>query len=134
VDHGGIPLAIRLTAANVNDCGMLDHLLATVPAIKTPSGQRRTRPAKVQADNGYDYARCRLALRQRRFTCRIERVGIEPKARLGRHRWVVERTLAWLGQFRRLHIRDERWADIHQAFLTLACAMICFRNLAQTGS
>jgi IS5 family transposase len=112
---------------------MFDRLLDAVPGIRTPSGQRRRRPAKVHADKGYDYARCRLALRQRRIACRIARVGIEPKARLGRHRWVVERTLAWLSQFRRLRIRDERRADIHLAFLTLGCALICFRKLQQGG-
>ena len=40
-------------------------------------------------------------------------------------RWVVERTFAWLNQFRRLRVRDEKRADIHQAFLSLACALIC---------
>ncbi|MDQ2655443.1 MAG: transposase, partial [Chloroflexota bacterium] len=75
----------------------------------------------------------RAALRRRHIACRIARIGIEPKDRLGRHRWVVERTLAWLSQFRRLRIRDERRADIHEAFLTLGCAMICFRKLQNTG-
>jgi transposase len=42
---------------------------------------------------------------------------------------VVERTLSWLHQYRRLRIRYERRADIHQAFLTLACSLICYRQL-----
>jgi transposase len=42
---------------------------------------------------------------------------------------VVERMLAWLNRFRRLTIRYERRADIHQAFLTLGCALICFNQL-----
>ena len=45
--------------------------------------------------------------------------------RLGKWRWVVERTLGWLHRFRRLRIRYERRADIHQAFLSLACILIC---------
>ncbi|PXW57733.1 DDE family transposase [Methylobacterium sp. B4] len=53
---------------------------------------------------------------------RTVRPGIESSQRLGRHRWVVERTLAWLARFRRLAIRYERRADIHLAFTTLACA------------
>ena len=53
------------------------------------------------------------------------RVGVEAKDRLGRHRWVVERTLAWLKRYRRLATRYERRADIHQAFLTLACCLVC---------
>jgi transposase len=48
---------------------------------------------------------------------------------LGRHRWVVERTFAWLNRFRRLMIRYERFADLYLAFLDLACALICLRFL-----
>ena len=48
---------------------------------------------------------------------------------LGSQRWVVERTLSWLHQYRRLRIRYERHADIHQAFLSLACSLICLRQL-----
>ncbi len=60
---------------------------------------------------------------------RIARRGVETSERLGRHRWIVERTLAWLNRFRRLAIRYERRADIHQAFLSLGCALICWRLL-----
>lgn len=59
----------------------------------------------------------------------IARKGVDSSTRLGRHRWVVERTLAWLGQFRRLTIRYERRDDIHEAFLSLGCALICFRSV-----
>lgn len=100
-----------------------------MPAIKCPSGQRRKRPAKLHADKGYDYPRCRRALRRRHIKIRIARKGIESSQRLGRHRWVVERTFAWLHRYRRLRIRDERSADLHQAFLTLGCALICFHHL-----
>ena len=48
---------------------------------------------------------------------------------LGRRRWVVERTFAWLNQFRRLRVRYEKRADIHEAFLSLGCALICWRFL-----
>lgn len=104
-------------------------MLDAVPAIKCPSGQRRKRPAKLHADKGYDYPRCRRALRRRHIKIRIARKGIESSQRLGRHRWVVERTFAWLHRYRRLRIRDERSADLHQAFLTLGCALICFHHL-----
>ena len=55
--------------------------------------------------------------------------GVEPKKRLGRYRWVVERTLSWLNRFRRLKIRYEHRADIHLAFLQLGCALISLRFL-----
>ena len=58
---------------------------------------------------------------------RIARRGVEGHERLGRWRWVVERTLGWLHRFRRLRIRYERRADIHQDFLSLACTVICLR-------
>jgi transposase len=44
---------------------------------------------------------------------------------------VVERTLAWLNRYRRLTVRYERRADIHQALLTLGCALICYTTLQQ---
>ena len=62
----------------------------------------------------------------RRIKDRIARGGIDTSQRLGRHRWVVERTLAWFGRFRCLAIRYERRADIHEAFLSLAAALICW--------
>lgn len=43
--------------------------------------------------------------------------------------WVVERTFAWLHGFRRLRIRWERRADIHEAFLRLACCLITHRQI-----
>lgn len=57
---------------------------------------------------------------------RIARRGVESKERLGIHRWVVERTFAWLHRFRRLAVRYERRSDIHQAFLSLGCIFICW--------
>jgi transposase len=104
-------------------------MLDAVPPIKRPSGQRRRRPGKLHADKGYDYARCRAALRRRRIKGRIARKGVERSDRLGRARWVVERTPAWLQRHRRPATREERRADIHQAFPTPACCAVCHRYL-----
>ena len=57
----------------------------------------------------------------------LARRGVESSERLGRYRWVVERTLAWLHRFRRLAVRYERRPDIHRAFLRLGCAVISFK-------
>lgn len=84
---------------------------------------------KLHADKGYDYPRCRQALIKRRITVRIARKGIESKTKLGRHRWVVERTMAWLRQFRRLTVRYARRQDIHEAFLSLGCSLLCFNAM-----
>jgi transposase len=107
-------------------------LLDAIPPIRQANGRRRKRPAKLHADKAYDIPRCRTALRRRHIRCRIARKGIDASERLGRHRWVIERTLSWLNRYRRLTVRYERRADIHQAFLTLGCALICF-NALQTG-
>ncbi len=53
--------------------------------------------------------------------------GVESSERLGRHRWVVERTLAWFARFRRLTVRYERRLDILLAFRLLAASLICLR-------
>lgn len=53
---------------------------------------------------------------------------------LGRFRWVVERTFAWLHRFRRLLVRYERRAESHEAFLAIGCCLICWRRLAQSTS
>ena len=55
---------------------------------------------------------------------RIARRGVQSSERLGRHRWVVERTLAWLARLRRPTLRYERRADSHLAFTTLGCALV----------
>jgi len=134
VDRRGAPLAVWLTGAEVHDSVVFEALLEAVEPIKRPDrrGRGRTRPAKLHADKGYDLPRCRQYLRRRGIGCRIARKGLDPSEKLGRYRWVVERTLAWLARFRRLTIRYERRADLHLAFLDLGCALICFRLLQET--
>jgi transposase len=124
VDRKGIPLTVILTAANVHDSMVFEDLLDAIPPIQGLWGRPRKRPAKLHADKAYDSRRCRQALRRRHIAGRIARKGIESSERLGRHRWVVERTLAWLSRFRRLTVRYERRADIHEAFLLLGCILI----------
>ena len=51
--------------------------------------------------------------------------------RLGRHRWTIERTMAWLAGCRRLHRRYERKAEHFLAFTSIACTLICYRRLAK---
>ncbi|SES87880.1 Transposase DDE domain-containing protein [Stigmatella erecta] len=85
------------------------------------------------ADKAYASRKNRRGLRRRGITPRIARPGIEPKQRLGRHRWVVERTNAWLHQQRRLRVRDERRDNVHFALLVLGCCLILFRGLQTFG-
>lgn len=123
----GIPLVVALTAANVHDSRMLEPMLDQIPALRNRRGLPTHRPKKLHADKGYDFPRCRKACSLRGIRHRIARRGIENSSHLGKYRWVVERTFAWLHRFRRLLVRYERRADIHLAFLTLAAAIIAFR-------
>ena len=135
VDRNGTPLAIRLSAANAHDSTLFEPLIEAIPPLRGRPGRPgrpRCRPAKLHADKAYDIPRCRAYLRRRGIGCRIARKGIESGQKLGRHRWVVERTLAWLGRHRRLAIRYERRDDIHEAFLTLGCIQLCLNVLDRT--
>jgi transposase len=130
VDRNGVPLAICLTAANVHDSEVFEEVLeAAKPIRRHGRGRPCARPAKLHADKAYDIPRCRRYLRQRGIGCRIARKGLDSSEKLGRYRWVVERTLAWLARFRRLVVRYERLAGLHLALLDLACALVCFRSL-----
>ena len=108
---------------------MFAALLDDVPPIRTPSGRRRTRPAAVQADKGYDSQANRAWPRRRGIRPRIARRGIESSARLGRHRWKVERSLSWPNCFRRPQVRWDRDSGRFFAFVLVACALVCFNRL-----
>jgi IS5 family transposase len=120
---------VGLSAANTHDSQLLERIVDAVPAVIGPRGRPGRRPAKLHGDKGYDYPTCRQLLRRRGICPRIARRGVESSQRLGRHRWKVERSLAWLLANRRLTVRYERRADILQAFLHLACALLCTRKL-----
>ena len=131
VDRQGVPLAVTISGSNVHDSQWLEVTVDATAPLRLPGrrrGRPRQRPHKLHADKGYDYPRCRQALRRRGIESRIARRGIESRERLGRYRWVVERTLSWLNRYRRLKVRYERRADIHHAFLTLGCALICWQT------
>jgi hypothetical protein len=120
----GTPLTCHLTSANRQDSDVFEQMVDAVPPIRCPRGPRQTRPAKLHADTVDDIPRCRAALSRRHVNVRK---GVESSAKLGRHRGVVEWTLAWLGQFRCHTVRYERRDENHQAFLSLGCALICLR-------
>jgi len=90
-----------------------------------PRIRPRRRPLRLKGDKAYDSGHLRRELRAR---------GIKPL--LGRRRrprryrrlWPVERTQAWINQYRRLKVRYERLQSIYQAFLNLACALICYKR------
>ena len=128
-DRTGIPLAVLISAANVHDSQLMVPLLDSLAPIRSRRGRPRHRPGKLHADKAYDVPALRAEIRRRGITVRIARKGVESSQRLGRHRWVVESSLAWLQRNRRLARRYERKAEHFQAFADLGCALLTYRRL-----
>lgn len=120
---------VQLTAANVHDGTKLLDLIDAIPPVRGKAGAPKRKPDSVTADKAYHSQLREMLLWTRGITPMLPRRGTDDDTSLGRLRWVVERTIAWLHQFRRLRVRYERRADIHQAFLSLGCAIICLRTL-----
>jgi len=128
-DAQGIPLAFVLTGANRHDVTQLLPLVDAVPPVAGKVGHPRRRPDQVQGDRAYDSHWHRQQLRQRHIRPVLAERNTENGSGLGIYRWVVERSLSWIHQHRRLRIRHERRDDIHEAFMTLGCILICHRCL-----
>jgi transposase len=118
-----------VTGANRHDVTQLLPLVDGIPPIRGKRGQPRRRPACVQGDRAYDSQAHRQALAARGICTLLARRNTPHGSGLGKTRWVVERTLAWLHRFRRLKIRYERLPSIHQAFLSIGCALVCWNFL-----
>lgn len=129
VDAQGTPLAATLTGAQRHDVTQLLPLVEGIPPVRGRRGRPRRRPTIVQADRAYDSQPHREQLRARGIRPLLARRRTPHGSGLGKTRWVVERSLAWLHQFRRLRTRYERRADIHQAFLLLGTTLICWNAL-----
>jgi transposase len=108
-------------------------LIDAIPAVAGKPGAPKRRPERAYADRAYDSQPHRDALGQRGIKPFLAKRRTEHGSGLGLYRWVVERTNSWLHQFRRLRVRYERRADIHQAFLTVGCIRICHRFLLQSS-
>lgn len=128
-DSAGVPLAISLTGGNRNDVTQLLPLVDGVGPVTGKVGRPRRRSDRLLADRGYDHDKYRRELRKRGVKPIIARRGTEHGSGLGKERWVVERSFAWLHNFRRLRTRYERHAELHLAFMQLGCAVICQRAL-----
>lgn len=128
----GIPLAVAVSGANAHDSQALKPLIRGIPAIRSRRGPRRCRPLKLRADKAYFSTEHLAWLRGRGITPRMARPGVESSERLGRHRWKIERSIAWLFGYRRLTVRYERKGSHFLAFLGLAAALTCYKKLAKT--
>jgi transposase len=133
VDANGLPLAIKLATGNTADINLAQ---ATISRIKVG---KITRPQVVLADKGYDGVRFRRGLRKRGIKANIperqfahrRKIGRPPNYDpvLGKSRYTVERTNAWMKSFRRIHFRYDRTVVMFKAFVQLACIIICLRKL-----
>lgn len=124
-DAGGIPLAATVTGANAHDVTQLLPLVEAIPPVRGKRGRPRKRPRRVQGDRAYDSEPHRQVLRKLGIEPVLAKRNTEHGSGLGVYRWVVERTISWLHQMRRLRTRYERRDDIHEAFLTLGCIVVC---------
>lgn len=138
VDGAGTPLGALLDSASPAEVKLLEQTLDTVAVRRTNQpGRPRKRPERLIADRGYDSNPLRKALKGR---------GIEPiiparsnnqkatdqdgrKLRRYKRRWIVERTFAWLGHFRRLITRHERLIETYSGFFHIACALLTLRRV-----
>jgi transposase len=128
-DGGGIPRAATLTGGNRHDVTHLIPLIEAIPPVRGRRGRPRQRPGQVYADRAYDHDKYRTLVRAKGIEPVIARRGTPHGSGLGVYRWVVEQAIALLHWFRRLRIRWEIRDDIHEAFLTIGCAIICWRRL-----
>ena len=133
VDGNGIPLAVELTAANVNEVTRLVPQVGVVPPVRGKAGAPLTKPKLVMADRGYDSDDNRMRLSGKGIATQIARRNTPHGSGLGVFRYVVEQTIALLHQFRRLRVRYDKRDDIHEAFMSLACSLICCRRLHGGG-
>jgi transposase len=132
VDGQGIPLGSTLASASPAEVKLAEETLEAVKVPRSGKGRPKKRPARLIGDKGYDSD----PLRKRLKYLKIELIAPhrsnrkKPKTQDGRKlrryrkRWKVERTFAWIGNFRRLVVRYERDIKMYRAFFHLACLMI----------
>jgi transposase len=126
-DAQGIPLAAKVTAANVNEVTQVFQVLTDLDPVGGKPGPQRQKPKRLQGDTAYDSEPVRWLLRWLGITPVLARRNREHGSGLGVVRWFVERTISWLHAFGRLRRRLDRLTEIQEAFLRLACTVICLR-------
>ena len=138
VDGEGVPLGKQLYSASPNEVRLAEETLASIRVTRRHRGGRpRQKPQRVIADRAYDSdpLRERLAGRGIELVAPHRWNRSKPRTQDGRalrryrRRWKVERTLAWLGNFRRLVVRYDRSITIYEAFFHIACLMITLRRV-----
>ena len=136
VDGQGIPLGAHLDSASPHEMTLLEPTIERIAVPRKGRGRPRKNPKRIVADKGYDSdpLRERLAKRGIDLICPYRQNNKKKKYQDGRklrrykRRWTVERTFAWLQNFRRLVVRWEREITVYQAFFHVACIIITLRQ------
>jgi len=140
VDGRGVPLGNYLHSASPAEVRLAETTLATIRVGRSHhAGRPRQKPLRVIADKAYDSDPLRKRLQKQgiELVCPHKRNRVRPATQDGRalrrysRRWIVERTNAWLGNFRRLVVRYDRSLAIYGAFFHIACFMIVLRRVVQ---
>jgi len=121
-------LAVHTTPANRPDAEPILDVLDRMPAIPGPRGRPRTKPRALLGDRAYGQTWAIALLNLLRIKSLLARPRQPHGSGLGRRRYVVERTLAWFGHFRRIKLCYERIGEHFQAFHDLAASLICARK------
>ena len=138
VDGQGTPLGAHLDSASPSEVRLLEKTIDTIQVRRAHQpGRPRSKPDRLILDRGYDSNGLRARLAKRGIDPIIPATQNHPNAthqdgrklRRYRHRWIVERTFAWLGWCRRLLVRHERLLSVYGAFFHLACAMLTLRQV-----
>jgi transposase len=137
VDGQGVPLANHLDRASPAEVTLVAQTLAQVRVPRRGRGRPRSKPERLIADLGYDSDPLRRQLQARgiELICPHRKNRRKPptqdgrKLRRFRRRWKVERTFAWLGNFRRLVVRYDRSLLMYNAFFHVACLILTLRHL-----
>jgi transposase len=135
-DGQGVPLGILLESASPAEVKLLEPTLEKVAVPRCGPGRPRKNPERIILDKAYDSdpLRTRLAKRGIDMICPHKSNRTKPATQDGRklrrykRRWIIERTIAWLGNFRRLVVRYERKIMMYRAFFHVACLIIVARQ------
>jgi transposase len=130
-DAQGLPLVVKTTPANIRDDQLALPLLLDLPPIAGPKGRPRSKPKILQGDAGYGSADLAALVKWLGITPLLKSLSkSQPHGSgLGKTRYVVERTLSWFSNFRRLKLCYEKCGAHFQAFHELAAGIICAKRL-----